>query len=89
MLLLGLLALCTALGLLSGNTLAWAVPLGILLLLIMSLLLATPAYLRQKITGRELLLIPVLMLRFVRAVLNIRKAFSTFLPTTHTGSNHP
>lgn len=88
-LLLGLLGLCTAIGLLSGNTSAWAVPLGTLLLLILSLLLAMPAYLRQKITGRELLLIPVLMLRFAHAVLNIRKAFNTFLPTAHTGSDHP
>ena len=84
-LLLGLLGLCTVTGLLSGNTLAWAVPLGTLLLLMVSLLLAIPAHLRQRITGRELLLVPVLMLRFARAVLNIRKAFKTFLPTAHTG----
>ncbi len=86
-LLLGLLTLGTVVGLLSGNTVAWAVPLGTLLLLMLSLLLAIPAYLRQRITGRELLLIPMLMLRFARAVLNIRKAFKTFLPTAHTGSH--
>ena len=88
-LLLGLLGFCTLIGLISGNTLAWAVPLVTLLLLMLSLLLAIPGYLRQRITGRELLLLPVLMLRFARAVLNIRKAFSTFLPTTHTGSDQP
>lgn len=84
-LLLGLLGLCTILGLISGNTLAWAVPLGTLLVLILSLFLSIPGYLRQRITRRELLLIPVLMVRFARAVLNIRKAFKTFLPTAHTG----
>jgi 1,2-diacylglycerol 3-beta-glucosyltransferase len=84
-LLLGLLGVCTVLGVFIGNMVAWALPLATLFTLIISLLLSIPAYLRQRITGRELLQIPVLMLRFVRAVFNIRKAFKSFLPTTHTG----
>jgi 1,2-diacylglycerol 3-beta-glucosyltransferase len=33
-----------------------------------------------------LLLIPVLMFSFAKAIFNIRKAFKSFLPTPHTGS---
>lgn len=85
-LLLGLLGLCTLLGSLTGQPLLWGLPLGLLLLLCFSLLISVPAYLRQRITTRELMLVPVLMLSFGRAVLNMRKAFKRFMHTPHTGS---
>lgn len=83
-LLLGLLTGCAGLGLLSSNPVLWAVPLGLLLTLCLSLLLSVPAYLWKRVTLRELILIPVLMLSFVRAVFNIRKAFKRFMHTPHT-----
>jgi len=82
-LLLGLLGLMTMLGVGTGQLLLWAVPLSLLLGLTGSLLLAVPAYLWKQVTMRELLLIPTLMFRFARAVLNIRKAFSSFMHTPH------
>ena len=89
-LLLGVLVGCAGLGLLSGNLVAWALPLSLLLALGGSLLLSIPAYLRKRITAQELLLVPVLMLRFARALLNMGKAFKTFLPTPHAAvSDHP
>lgn len=84
-LLLGLLTGCTGLGLLSSNPVLWAVPLALLPVLCLSLLISVPAYLWKRVTIRELLLIPVLMLRFARAVFNIRKAFKRFMHTPHTG----
>ena len=88
-LLLGLLTGCTGLGLLSGNPILWALPLGLLLTLGLSLLISVPAYLWKRITLRELLLIPVLMLRFARAVFTIRKAFGRFMHTPHTTATTP
>lgn len=85
-LLLGLLPVCLALGLLSGNPMLWAVPFGLLLILCLSLLISVPAYLWKRITLRELMLIPVLMLSFARAVLNIRTAFRRFMHTPHTAT---
>ena len=84
-LLLGLLALCASLGLFSSNPVLWAAPLILLSALCLSLLLSVPAYLWKRVTLRELLLIPVLMLNFARAVFNIRKAFKRFMHTPHTG----
>jgi len=85
-LLLGVLGLTTLLAFFTGNTLLWGLPLGLLLLLCLTLALSVPAYLRQRVTMRELLLIPGLMLSFGRAVLNMRKAFSRFLHTPHSSS---
>ncbi len=82
-LLLGILVLVTLFGALAGQPLYWAVPLGLFLTLIGTLLIAVPAYLWKRVTLHELLLIPMLMLRFARAVLNIRKAFSSFMHTPH------
>jgi hypothetical protein len=45
-----------------------------------------PGYLWKQIGMRELMLVPVLMLRFARAIFNMRKAFKSFLPTPHTSS---
>lgn len=85
-LLLGVLGLCTLAGLLGRNPLLWGLPLTLLLTLGFSLLISVPAYLRRRVTARELLLIPVLMLSFGRAMLNMRKAFKRFMHTPHTSS---
>lgn len=84
-LLLGLLVAWTGVGLLTGNPMVWAAPLVLLLTLGLSLLISVPAYLWKRITVQELLLIPVLMMSFARAVLNIRKAFKSFMHTPHAG----
>lgn len=82
-LLLGIVGLVTILSVFIGHTFFWLVPLSLLLGLISSLLIAVPAYLWKRVTVHELLLIPMLMLRFARAVFNIRKAFSSFMHTPH------
>lgn len=82
-LLLGILGLVTIISPLIGQAFFWLVPLCLLLGLISSLVLAVPAYLWKRVTVNELLLIPMLMLRFARAVFNIRKAFSSFMHTPH------
>ncbi len=84
-LLLGVLTLAASLGLLSGQWLFQTVPVGLLLVLCGSLFLSVPTYLRQRITGRELLQVPVLMFSFAKATVNIRKAFSRFMHTPHAG----
>jgi len=85
-LLLGVLGLCTLLALLTFNPALWAAPMALLITLCFSLFISIPAYLRQRVTLRELMLIPMLMLSFGRAVLNMRKAFKRFMHTPHTGS---
>ena len=85
-LVLGVLGLTTVLSFFTGNSLVWGVPLSLLLTLCLTLTISVPTYLRQRITTRELLLIPGLMLSFGRAVLNMRKAFSQFLHTPHSSS---
>lgn len=84
--LLGLLGICTIGGLLSQDTLLWALPLVTLVVLWLSLFMAVPRYLWQRITLRELLLIPVMMLSFGRAMLNMRRAFRSFMHTPHSSS---
>ena len=83
-LLIGLLAVCTSLGLLSSNPVLWVAPFVLLVLLSVSLILSVPAYLWRRVTMRELVLIPVLMLSFAKAVFNMRKAFKRFMHTPHT-----
>lgn len=95
-LLLGLLTICTALGLLMNGQMVpggavsgpvlYGVPLTLLLVLCVSLLVSVPGYLWRRITVRELLLIPVLMLSFARAMFNMRKAFKRFMHTPHTNT---
>ncbi len=85
-LLLGVLGLTTLLAFFTSNTLLWGLPLGMLLILCVTLIMSVPAYLRQRVTLRELMLIPVLMLSFGRAVLNMRRAFSRFMHTPHSSS---
>lgn len=82
-LLLGILLLLTLLSALSGQVFYWALPMSLLFTLTGTLLIAVPAYLWKRVTVQELMLIPMLMLRFARAVLNIRKAFSSFMHTPH------
>ncbi|GAB3567329.1 glycosyltransferase family 2 protein [Spirosoma luteolum] len=85
-LLLGIMGICSVIGLLDPNPTVQLMAPVLLLLLGMALLLSVPAYLWKRLTLRELLLIPVLMLSFARAVLNMRKAFKRFMHTPHTGS---
>ena len=85
-LLLGLLLLALLLGMLTGNPMLWQWPLAGLLLLLVSLAISVPTHLWKRVRLRELLLIPLLLFSFVRAVLNMRKAFKRFMHTPHTGS---
>ena len=85
-LLLGLLLAGLFIGLLSGKTVLWQIPLLMLLILSFSLVISIPTYLWKRVSVRELLFIPILLLSFIRAVLNMRKAFKRFMHTPHTGS---
>ncbi len=87
-LLLGVLFICIIIGLLSGDPFLLQTPLVLLLILCASLLISIPTYLWKLITLREILLIPVLMMSFVRAVLNMRKAFKRFMHTPHTSTSN-
>lgn len=84
-LLLGLLILGLIIGVFTGSPVLWQIPLLLLLVLIVSLVVSVPAYLWKRVSIRELLLIPVLLMSFVRAILNMRKAFKRFMHTPHTG----
>ncbi|MCY7353188.1 MAG: glycosyltransferase family 2 protein [Cytophagaceae bacterium] len=53
------------------------------LLLMAALLLALPAHLRRQIGWSELRMVPVLLLRFCRSILRMRRARNQFLHTTH------
>ncbi|GAB2536828.1 glycosyltransferase family 2 protein [Spirosoma aerophilum] len=86
-LLLGLLFLSVFLGTLSGNAFLWQTPLVLLGVLSFSLIISVPGYLWKRITIRELLLIPLLLVSFLRAVLNMRKAFKRFMHTPHTSTS--
>ncbi|WP_338874053.1 glycosyltransferase [Spirosoma sp. SC4-14] len=88
-LLLGILFVCILLGLLTGHTALWLIPLLSLAMLCVSLYISVPDYLRKRISTRELMLVPVLMLRFARAIFNMRKAFKSFMPTPHTNTPDP
>ena len=85
-LLLGLVLVALLIGLLTGNTILWQWPLAGLVLLLFSLAISVPAYLWKRVRLRELLLIPLLLFSFVKAVLNMRKAFKRFMHTPHTES---
>lgn len=85
-LLLGLVALGVGVGLVVGRPLLWEIPFVMLLILSASIVLAFPAYLWKRVRLKELLLIPVLLWSFVRAVLNMRKAFKRFMHTPHNSS---
>lgn len=80
---LGLVNLLLLLALLLGS--GWLAKVMVVqsLLLTVALFLALPAYLRRQIGWAELRMVPVLLLRFCRAVLNMRQARKQFLHTTH------
>ncbi|UHG91350.1 glycosyltransferase [Spirosoma oryzicola] len=84
--LLGVLALCSLIGLLIPDPTLRSLPIASLLGLIASLILSVPNYLWKRVTMREVMLIPVLMLRFARAIFNMRKAFKSFMHTPHTSA---
>jgi cellulose synthase/poly-beta-1,6-N-acetylglucosamine synthase-like glycosyltransferase len=85
-LLLGVLTLLSALSLLATQPVFQFAAPTLLLLLSLSLVISVPNYLWKRLTVRELLVLPVLMLRFARAMLNMRKAFRRFMHTPHTGT---
>ncbi|AQG80769.1 glycosyltransferase family 2 protein [Spirosoma montaniterrae] len=85
-LLLGVLILLSVAGLFAADNWLWMLPAAMLLTLCVSLLISIPAYLRQKLTVRELLLLPKLMISFGRAILNMQKAFRSFMHTPHTAT---
>lgn len=83
-LLLGALALCFGLSLLTGEPSLW-LGSGILLgTVCLALFISVPAYLLRQLSYRDLFLVVVLMLSFARAVFNIRKAFKSFIHTPHS-----
>ncbi len=84
--LLGVLGLCTGLGFLSSNPVVWKIPFVLLSVLLLTLIISVPRYLWKRITVRELLLIPALMLNFAKAIFKMRKAFKTFMHTPHVGA---
>jgi cellulose synthase/poly-beta-1,6-N-acetylglucosamine synthase-like glycosyltransferase len=85
-LLLGLLFVCSCIGLLSSHSELRLLPIILLVTLLFTLIISVPAYLRKRITLREVLLVPALMLNFAKAVFNMRKAFKSFLHTPHQGT---
>lgn len=85
-LLLGLLFVCVLLGLLSGSSGLLTTPLLLLLIASGSLVLAVPGQLWKRFTYREALLVPLLLVNFVKAVLAMRKAFKRFLHTPHSST---
>lgn len=87
-LLLGVLITSLCIGLATGQPVLWQVPLLLLLLLIGSLGISVPTYLWKWVSVRELLLIPVMLLSFMRALFKMRKAFGRFLHTPHTSSTN-
>ncbi|MBD2704304.1 glycosyltransferase family 2 protein [Spirosoma sp. BT702] len=88
-LLLGLLLLGLFIGMFTGISILWLLPLAFALVLGLSLVISVPAYLWKRISVREFLLIPMVLFSFVRALLNMRKAFKRFMHTPHTGSPNP
>jgi 1,2-diacylglycerol 3-beta-glucosyltransferase len=86
-LLLGLLLVSAFTGAIAGPAYLWKTPVMLLGILVGSLLISVPAYLWKRITFRELLLIPLLLVSFLKAVLNMRKAFKRFMHTPHTNTS--
>jgi ABC-type bacteriocin/lantibiotic exporter with double-glycine peptidase domain len=84
--LLGVLTLLSALSLLATQPFFQLAAPVLLLVFGISLVISVPNYLWKRLTVRELLLLPMLMLRFARAALNMRKAFRRFMHTPHTGT---
>ena len=82
-LLLGLLLLTAFVCLLTSYVPAILFSAGLLLALSLSLAISIPTYLRKKLSFRDLGVVFTLMLSFGRALLNMRKAFKSFMHTPH------
>ncbi|MBO0935550.1 glycosyltransferase [Fibrella sp. HMF5335] len=82
-LLLGLLGLFFGISLLVGYAPLTLALGGLLALFIGSLLLAIPGYLWQKLSFRDLGVVFSLMFSFLKAALNMRRAFKSFMHTPH------
>ncbi len=85
-LLLGLLTIGLLTGLLFQLNWLWELMGGQLLVLLLTLTLSLPGYLRRLIGLNELLMVPILFARFTRSVINFRRARGRFLHTPH-GTN--
>jgi len=86
-LLLGILPVVVIIGLLTEKSILWKLPLILLIMLCFVFLVSIPTYLWKKITFRELFMIPLLMINFIRAAFGIKKAFKSFIHTPHTADN--
>lgn len=84
-LLLGVLLVCLFISVLTQRSVLWIPPLVLIVVLVSSLIISVPLYLWKRVSIKELLLIPALLLSFVRALFNMRKAFRRFMHTPHTG----
>lgn len=82
-LLLGILLITTLVCLLTGNVPTILLSAGLLLALCLSMALSIPAYLWKRLSIRDLGVVFSLMISFGRALLNMRKAFKSFMHTPH------
>lgn len=82
-LLLGLLGLFFGISLLFGYAPVTFALGGSLLLFVGSLLLSIPRYLWQKLSFRDLGVVFTLMFSFLKAAVNMRRAFKSFMHTPH------
>lgn len=82
-LLLGILLITTLVCLLTGNIPAIALAVVLLLALFSSMAMSIPGYLWKRLSIRDLGVVFSLMISFGRALLNMRKAFKSFMHTPH------
>ncbi len=82
-LLLGLLGFFFGISLLVGYVPMTLTLGGLLLLFVGSLLLSVPGYLWQKLSFRDLGVVFSLMFSFLKAAINMRRAFKSFMHTPH------
>ncbi|MBC7891003.1 MAG: glycosyltransferase, partial [Sphingobacteriaceae bacterium] len=82
-LLLGTLTIGLTVGLLTNTPWFSAFMGGQLVVMLLTLAISLPGYLRRRIGLIELLMVPVLFLRFTRSVINFRRARGQFLHTPH------
>ncbi|MEZ0540700.1 glycosyltransferase [Fibrella arboris] len=82
-LLLGILLITTLACLLIGNVPTLLLSAVLLLALFLSMALSIPAYLWKRLSIRDLGVVFTLMISFGRALLNMRKAFKSFMHTPH------
>ena len=85
-LLLVALSLLVLTQVLTGNHLFIRLSIGMSGLLAFSLALSIPLYLWRKLSFRDLLVLPLLILSMVRSLLNFRKAGKKFIHTPHSAT---